>query len=81
MALSKHHVLGTRKYMLTFWHMVFKIVKWVEYDNDVLIIVVVYVNDMLLTSPIERQIVGFKADLNVAFEMLDMGLLHHYLSI
>ena len=54
---------------------------YVKCDNDVLLIVVVYVDDMLLIGPIETHIANFKVDLNAAFEMSNMGLLHHYLGI
>ena len=36
---------------------------------------------MLLTGPNEKHIVDFKAELNSAFEMSDLGLLHYYLGI
>ena len=34
---------------------------------------------MLLTGPNETHIVDFMAELNSAFEMSNLGLLHHYL--
>ena len=49
--------------------------------DDVVLIIVLYVDDMLLTRPNEVHIGDFKAELNSAFEMSDLGLLHHYLGI
>ena len=49
--------------------------------DDVLLILVLYVDDMLLSGPNKMHIVDFKAELNSAFEMSDLGLLHHYLGI
>ena len=45
------------------------------------IIVVLYVDDMLLVGPNEKQIDDFRASLNASFEMSNLGLLHHYLGI
>ena len=41
--------------------------------DDVFFILVVYVDDMLLTGPNEAHIAEFKAELNAAFEMSDLG--------
>ena len=49
--------------------------------GDVLLVIVLYVDDMLLTGPNEMHIADFKAELNSVFEMSDLGLLHHYLGI
>ena len=54
---------------------------YVKRADDVLLIIVLYVDDMLLTGPNEAHIADFKAELNSAFEMSDLGLLHHYLGI
>ena len=54
---------------------------YVKREDDVLLIVVLYVDDLLITGPNERHIVEFKADLNATFKMKDLGLLHHYLGI
>src|SRR5262249_53759119 len=54
---------------------------YVKRADDVLLIIVLYVDDMLLTGPNEKAIAEFKADLNASFEMSDLGLLHHYLGI
>jgi hypothetical protein len=54
---------------------------YVKRANDVLLIIVVYVDDMLLTGPIETHIANFKADLHASFEMSNLGHLHHYLGI
>ena len=35
----------------------------------------------MLTGPNEMHLADFKTELNSAFEMLDLGLLHHYLGI
>ena len=37
-------------------------------EGDVLLIIVLYVDDMLLIGPNEMHIVDFKADLNGSFE-------------
>ena len=50
----------------------------VKCADDVLVLIVLYVDDMLVTGPNEKHIVDFKADLNSDFEMSDLGLLHHY---
>ena len=49
--------------------------------GDVTLIIALYVDDMLLTGPNEAHTANFKADLNASFEMSNLGLLHHYLSI
>ena len=54
---------------------------YVKRQGDVFLIIVLYVDDMLLTGPNEAHIADFKADLNASFEMSDLGLLHHYLGI
>ena len=54
---------------------------YVKCQDDVFLIIVLYVDDMLLTGPNEAHIDDFKADLNASFEMSDLGLLHHYLGI
>ena len=54
---------------------------YVKCAGDVLLVIVLYVDDMLLTGPNEMHIADFKAELNSIFEMLDLGLLHHYLGI
>ena len=43
--------------------------------DDVVLIIALYVDDMLLTSPNKTHVVDFKADLNASFEMSDLGLL------
>ena len=40
-----------------------------------------YVDDMLLLGTNEMCVDEFKTNLNVSFEMWDLGLLHHYLGI
>ena len=54
---------------------------YVRRENDVLLVIVLYVNDMLLIGPNEKHIADFKVELNSAFEMSDLGPLHHYLGI
>ena len=54
---------------------------YVKREDDVLLIVVLYVDDLLITGPNDRHIVEFKADLNATFKMKDLGMLHHYLGI
>ncbi|MCO5604288.1 hypothetical protein L7F22_058453 [Adiantum nelumboides] len=53
----------------------------VKRQGDVLLVVVLYVDDLLIAGQNERHIVEFKADLNATFKMKDLGLLHHYLGI
>ena len=54
---------------------------YVKRADDALLIIVLYVDDMLLTGPNEVHKANFKAELNSAFEMSDVGLLHHHLGI
>lgn len=54
---------------------------YVKREDDVLLIVVIYVDDLLITRPNERHIAKFKSPLNATFKIKDLGLLHHYLGI
>ena len=54
---------------------------YVKHEGDVLLIIVLYVDDMLLMGPNETHMVDFKAKLHSTFEMSNLGLLHHYLGI
>lgn len=54
---------------------------YVKRADDVLVIIVLYVNDMLLMGTNEAHIDDFKVELNSAFEMSNLDLLHHYLGI
>ena len=54
---------------------------YVRREHDVLLVIVLYVNDMVLTRPNEKHIADLKVELNLAFEMSDLGPLHHYLGI
>ncbi|MCO5568379.1 hypothetical protein L7F22_022078 [Adiantum nelumboides] len=54
---------------------------YVKRQGDVLLIVVLYVDDLLIIGPNEGHIAEFMADLNATFKMKDLGLLHHYLGI
>ena len=46
---------------------------YVRRDSDVLL-----VNDMLFTMPNEKLIVDFNIELNLAFEISNLGRLHHF---
>ncbi|MCO5557659.1 hypothetical protein L7F22_011227 [Adiantum nelumboides] len=52
---------------------------YVKREGDVLLIVVFYVDDLLITGQNEGYIAKFKADLNATFKMKDLGFLHQYL--
>ena len=54
---------------------------YVKRADDVFLIMVLYVDDMLLTGPNEKHIADFKDDLHASFEMSNLGHLHHYLGI
>ena len=54
---------------------------YVKCVGDVFVVIVLYVDDMLFAGPNETHIAHFKDKLNFAFEMLDLGLLHHSLGI
>ena len=54
---------------------------YVKCVGDVFLVIVLYVDDMLLTGPNETHIAKFKVELNLAFEMLDLGLLYHSFGI
>ena len=54
---------------------------YVKCKNNVTLVIVLYVDDMLLIRPNEKQTANFKTDLNTLFEMSNLGLLHHYLGI
>lgn len=54
---------------------------YVNCVDDVVLVIVFYVDDMLLIGPSETHIVEFKANLTASFEMSHLGLLHHYLGI
>ena len=42
-------------------------------DSDVLLVIVLYIDDMSFIGPNEKHIVEFKSELNSTFEMLDVG--------
>ena len=50
-------------------------------SGDEFFVIVLYVDDMLLTGPNEDDIFNFKVELNSTLEMSDLGLLHYYLGI
>jgi len=55
---------------------------YVKHEGDVLLIIALYVDDMLLTGPNnEMHVADSKVELNSAFEMPDLDLLHYYLGI
>ena len=54
---------------------------YVTCPDCVLLIVVVYVDDMLLIGPNKKRIADVKADSHASFKMSDLGRLHHYLGI
>ena len=54
---------------------------YVKRVDDVFLIMVVHVDDMLLTAPNEKHIANFKADLHASFEMSILGHSHHYLGL
>ena len=49
--------------------------------SDVFLVIVLYVDDIVLTGPNEHHITNLKGELNSTFEMSNLGLLHHYLGI
>ncbi|MCO5575183.1 hypothetical protein L7F22_028980 [Adiantum nelumboides] len=54
---------------------------YVKREGDVLLIVILYVDDLLITGSNKRHNAEFKADLNATFKMKELGLLHHYWGI
>ena len=46
-----------------------------------MLIIILYVDDMSLTSNNEEKIADFKAKLRAKFDMSTMGMLHYYLGI
>lgn len=54
---------------------------YVKSAEDMFLILVLYVDDMLLTGPQKVHIAAFKAELQHRFEMSDLGPLHYYLGI
>ena len=44
---------------------------YVKCQGDIFLIIVLYVNDILLTGPNEAHIADFKADLNASFEVFE----------
>ncbi|MCO5599556.1 hypothetical protein L7F22_053662 [Adiantum nelumboides] len=54
---------------------------YVKHEGDVLLIVVLYADDLLITGPNGGHIAEFKVDLNATFKVKVLGLLHHYLGI
>ena len=54
---------------------------YVKKTSDVFLVIVLYIDDMLLTGLNEDYIANFKAELNSKFEISDLGFLYHYLGI
>ena len=54
---------------------------YVYKDGADLLILNLYVDDLLVTGPNEEKISAFIADLQHAFDVTDLGLLHYYLGI
>ncbi|KAK1419880.1 hypothetical protein QVD17_29300 [Tagetes erecta] len=54
---------------------------YIKGANKSLLIVAVYVDDLLVTGSRIQDIVGFKKQMKVSFEMSDLGLLTYYLGI
>ena len=54
---------------------------YIKSTNDMFLVIVLYVDDMLHTGPQEDHIAAFKAELQQAFDMSDLGPLHYYLGI
>lgn len=54
---------------------------YIKSTNEVFLVIVLYVDDMLLTGPRENHIAAFKAELQQTFEISDLGPLHYYLGI
>ena len=50
-------------------------------DSDVLLVIVLYVDDKLLTRPNEKHIADLNAKLTSSFDLSYLGALHHYLGI
>ena len=50
-------------------------------DGDDLLIIILYVDDMFITSTNKDQIETFIAKLNFAFDMSNLGLLHYLLGM
>jgi len=54
---------------------------YIKSDGGDILVIILYVDDMLLTGTDADQISAFKSELRSTFEMSDMGMLHHYLGI
>ena len=54
---------------------------YVYKDGADLLILNLYVDDLLVNGPNEDKISAFIADLQHAFDVMDLGLLHYYLGI
>ena len=54
---------------------------YIKKDEGGILIIILYVDDMLLTGNNEGKIANFKAELRATFDMSNMGVLHFYLGI
>ena len=54
---------------------------YIKKDGGDILIIILYVDDMLLTSNNEGKFADFKFELRATFDMLDMVMLHLYLGI
>jgi hypothetical protein len=51
------------------------------FDRFDLLVLVLYVDDLILTGSSEKLIAGCKAELACEFEMKDIGLMHYFLGL
>ena len=54
---------------------------YVRQQGKYLVILVMYVDDLIITSNHDDQIAQVKKELHVGFKMKDLGLLHYYLGV
>jgi hypothetical protein len=54
---------------------------YVRWNNNVQLVVGVYVDDLIITGSDNDNIRSFKEEMAAAFRMSDLGLLHYYLGI
>jgi hypothetical protein len=66
---------------LGFWRTPSKHVIYVQRNSNVQLVVGVYINDLNITGSNHDNIRSFKEEMEAAFKMSDLGLLHYYLGI
>jgi hypothetical protein len=54
---------------------------FVWWNDNMQLVVGVYVNDLIITGSDRDNIMSFKEEMAAAFKMSDLGLLHYYLGI